>query len=75
MLKNNLKIGQENCLSFDWSKLSKQAADEAYKHIMDDPYPCDDCGDTYNRGDLLNHFRDKFIVCKRCIESYSKLYK
>lgn len=62
-------------MGFDWSRLSKGAADEARKHIMADPRPCDDCGDTYNRGDLFNHFRDKFLVCKRCIEAYGKIFK
>ncbi len=75
MLKNKLKNGQENCLSFDWEKLSKKAKDEARKHIMADPYSCDDCSDIYNRGDLLNHFGDKFLVCKKCVDSYSHIYK
>ena len=75
MLKNNLKTGQENCLSFDWSKLSKEVKDEARIHIMADPCDCNDCGDVYNRGDLLNHFGDSFLVCKNCIELYGQLYK
>ena len=75
MSKNKLKIGQENYSSFDWSKLSNKASDEAYKHIMDDPCDCNDCGDTYNRGDLRNHFGDAFLVCKKCIGTYSLLYK
>ena len=71
----NLKIGQGNYLSFDWSKLSKKAKDEARIHIMADPCDCSDCGDVYNRGDLLNHFGDSFLVCKNCVELYGQLYK
>ena len=62
-------------MSFDWSELSKEVSDEARKHIMADPHSCDDCGDTYNRGDLLMHFGDSFLVCKNCIELYGHLYK
>ena len=70
-----LKIGQDNYLKFNWSELSKEDADEARKHIMADPCDCNDCGDICNRGDLLNHFGDSFLVCKKCIELYGILYK
>ena len=62
-------------MSFDWSKLSEKAKNETYNYIMADPCDCDDCGDTYNRGDLLNHFGDKFLVCKNCINAYNHLFK
>ena len=62
-------------MTFEWTELSQKAADEARQHIMADPCNCNDCGDTYNRGDLLNHFGDSFLVCKNCIELYSLLYK
>ena len=62
-------------MSFDWSELSEEAANAARKHIMEDPCKCADCADVYNRNDLLNHFGDSFLVCKKCVESYGHIYK
>ena len=62
-------------LSFDWSKFSPEVAEQHHKHIMEDPHNCDDCGDTYNRNDLLKQFGDNFLVCKNCVELYGQLYK
>lgn len=48
---------------------------EARKHILADPYPCDDCGDTYNKNDLINHFRQGYKICRNCINEYFLIYK
>ena len=60
---------------FDWSKYNTKPTEEHRKHILADPYPCDDCGDTYNKGDLINHFGTRHKICRNCIQEYSKLYK
>ena len=60
---------------FDWSKYSKKCAKEQWDHIMEDPYPCDDCCDTYNKGDLINHFGTGHKICRNCIDEYGRLYR
>ncbi len=60
---------------FDWSKYSPENRKIFRKHIMSDPYPCDDCGDIYNKGDLINHFGSGHKICRNCIDEYHRLYK
>ena len=28
----------------------------------------------YDKKDLIHHFKDKFIVCRKCISEYQQLY-
>ena len=41
---------------------------------MVDPTSCDGCSDVYEKDDLIHHFKDKFLVCKNCIDEYRQLY-
>ena len=62
MLKRNLKIGQENYLNnevvYEWKN----------------PYPCDDCGDVWDKEHLIKHFGSRHLICKKCIDEYHILY-
>ena len=58
-----------------WSDCSKKVIKERRDYIMENPYPCDDCGDTYNKNDLINHFRQGYKICKNCIDEYFETYK
>ena len=49
---------------FDWSQYNKRSTQEAIKHIMGNPFNCADCGDTYNKDDLIKHFGTKYLICK-----------
>tara|TARA_R100001594_G_scaffold124845_1_gene161730 strand:+ start:52 stop:204 length:153 start_codon:yes stop_codon:yes gene_type:complete len=49
--------------------------DEVLEKIERNPYPCDDCGEIYDKSDLRHHFGDKFLVCIKCVELYQELYK
>jgi hypothetical protein len=62
-------------LTFKWSELSELAKKEAREHILSNPYPCDDCGDTYNKDDLIDHFRQGYKICKNCIDEYILIHK
>ena len=55
---------------FDWAKYSNPS--DLKDHIMANPYPCDDCGDTYNKDDLINHFRTRHKICRNCIDEYHR---
>ena len=55
---------------FDWSKLNIKPEKESKDHIMKNPHPCDDCGDIYNKDDLINHFRTRHKICRNCIDEY-----
>ena len=60
---------------FDWSKIPKgEYADQLRRDILKKPYPCDDCGDTYNKDNLIKHFGTKHLICKNCIDDYHRLY-
>ena len=51
---------------FEWSKYSKESQESIGKYINENPYECDECGDTYNKNDLI-----KFgisYVCKNCTD-------
>ena len=54
---------------FEWSNYKKHLHKGMWKHIMKDPYGCDECGDTYNRNDLIKIQADR--VCKNCLCSGS----
>ena len=41
---------------------------------MEEPTSCDGCSDVYDKKDLIHHFKDKFIVCRKCISEYQQLY-
>ena len=56
---------------FDWSKHGATAQGCA-DHILANPYACDDCGDTYNKDDLIKHFRTRHLICRNCIDYYDK---
>ena len=60
---------------FDWSKYNIKPNEEHRNYIMENPYPCDDCGYTYHKDDLINHFGTRHKICRNCIQDYSKLYK
>ena len=40
-----------------------------------DFYACDECGNVYDRGNLFNHWRDKFLICKKCCNEYREMFK
>ena len=42
-------------MSFKWSE-------------CENPYGCDDCGDIYNKVDLINY--DNEHICRNCIDEY-----
>ena len=46
--------------------------DEEYIYL--DPKGCDDCGDIYNKADLINHFGHGYLVCRKCIDDYHVRY-
>ena len=50
---------------FEWSNYKKHLHKRMQKYIMKDPYGCDRCGDTYNKGDLIKLQADR--VCKNCL--------
>ena len=50
---------------FDWSNYKKKTHKRLQEHIMKDPYACDECGDTYNRNDLIKLQTTR--VCKNCL--------
>ena len=50
---------------FKWSRYNAKNKERLRKYIMDDPYDCDECGDTYNRNDLFK--LQAVRVCKNCI--------
>ena len=50
---------------FEWSEYKKHHHERLWKHIMDDPYGCDRCGDTYNIKDLVKLQNDR--VCRNCL--------
>ena len=58
---------------FDWSKHGATAQDRA-DHVNANPYDCDDCCDTYNKDDLIKHFRTNHLICRNCIDEYHKIY-
>ena len=55
--------------NFEWSNYKAKTHKGLRKHIMADPYSCDECGDTYNKNDLCKIQADR--VCKNCICSGS----
>ena len=61
-------------MTFDWSKLSEKEAKDSYDYLLANPYDCDDCGDLYNKDDLIRHFDTGHRVCRNCIDLYHKLY-
>ena len=40
-----------------------------------DFYACDECGNVHDRGHLFNHWRDKFLICKKCCNEYREMFK
>jgi len=50
---------------FEWSEYKKHHHERLRKHIMADPYQCDECGDTYNKKDLFKLNRD--FLCRNCL--------
>ena len=56
---------------FDWSKYNIKCAKEQRDHIMENPYECDECGDIYNKGDLVNSY-PKHLICRNCIDEYHR---
>jgi len=38
------------------------------------PYPCDDCGDVWDKEHLIKHFGSRHLICKKCIDEYHILY-
>ena len=49
-----------------WTNYKIKTHKRMRKHIMDDPYGCDRCGDTYNINDLKNIQDDR--ICMNCME-------
>ena len=52
--------------NFMWTNYKIKTHKRMRKHIMDDPYGCDRCGDTYNINDLKNIQDDR--ICMNCME-------
>ena len=50
---------------FDWSDWGPNFTKMYRKHILDNPYKCDECGDTYNKKDLYKIQANR--VCKNCL--------
>ena len=50
---------------FNWSEYKKCTHKRLRKHIMDDPYGCDLCGDTYNKNDLEK--LEDGRICRNCL--------
>ena len=50
---------------FEWSNYKIKNHDRMRKHIRKDPYGCDECGDTYNRDDLIKIQATR--VCRNCV--------
>ena len=50
---------------FKWSNYKQHLHKRMIDYIMKDPYGCDNCGDTYNKGDL--HKMKKQRICKNCL--------
>ncbi len=50
---------------FEWSEYKEHHHKRMRKHIMADPYQCDECGDTYNKDDLFIMKSKRF--CKNCL--------
>ena len=59
---------------FDWSKLNEKPARECREHIRANPYPCDDCGNIYNKDDLIDHFGSGYKICRNCIDDYGRKF-
>ena len=57
---------------FNWEDYNPKLHKELADHINENPYECDDCGDTYNKDDLINHFRTRHKICRNCIDEYSR---
>ena len=60
--------------NFKWDDWTKEGQEYFRQHINKDPYGCGDCGDVYNKDDLIRHFDTGHRVCRNCIDLYNKLY-
>ena len=36
---------------------------------------CDDCGVFYDKVELVRHFQGHYIICRKCISDYDRMYK
>ena len=62
-LKNELLHAKPN--PFEWSNYKEYLHKKMRKRIMENPYDCGECGDTYNKDHLIKIQADR--VCKNCL--------
>ena len=43
--------------------------------VIQDTKKCDDCGVSYDRKDLIFHFKTPHLICRNCIADYNRMYK
>ena len=54
---------------FKWSNYNAKGKKFHIKHIMANPHECDECGDLYNKVDLISSL-PKHLICRNCIDEY-----
>ena len=55
---------------FDWSKYNIRTTKECRDYIMENPFECNECGETNNKYDLIE-YNNKYI-CRNCIDEYGR---
>mgnify|MGYP003139197410 CR=1 FL=1 len=51
---------------FEWGNVNIKDRKWMVEYIMENPYQCDDCGDTYNKNDLIKYGNEH--ICPNCID-------
>ena len=35
---------------------------------------CDECGDKMDQSNLIRHFGSGYLICRKCIDEYHRIY-
>ena len=63
-------MGDKRAYECNWQEKNKHNKKFYRRHILKNPYRCDNCGDTYNKNDLDKEYKKGEILCPNCIQEY-----